>query len=435
MNRSSYLRFALAVPALVPLAGCAAPPSDADPATTRAFVGATIVDGTGSPPLPEGVVLVGADGRIAAVGPADDIAVPPEAEVIDVSGRYLMPGLINAHGHVGDTRGLEGGHYSRDNVLDQLGTYARYGVTTVLSLGGDGEEGVAVRDEQAVAELDRSRLFVAGPVVAGTTEQAVREMVDGNAALGADFIKIRVDDNLGATEKMTPEVYRAVIERSHELGLPVAAHLYYLEDAKGLLEAGVDFIVHSVRDREVDDELAGMLVEADVCYSPTLAREVTTFVYEDVPDFFDDPFFLAEADPAVVEQLRDPARQRRVRESASAQAYKRALPLAQANLERLSDNGVTVAMGTDTGPPGRFQGFYEHVELALMAEAGMSPGEIVVAATGDAARCIGRDDIGTIEPGRWADLLVLEADPLADVANIRRIESVWIAGNEVPGRE
>jgi imidazolonepropionase-like amidohydrolase len=272
-------------------------------------------------------------------------------------------------------------------------------------------------------------------VVAGRTEDAVREMVDGNAALGADFIKIRVDDNLGSNEKMSAGLYRAVIERSHELSLPVAAHLFYLEDAKGLLESGVDFIVHSVRDTDVDDELARMLVDSGVCYSPTLAREVTTFVYEDVPDFFEDPFFIAEADPTVVEQLRDPARQERVRSSASAQAYKRALVQAQTNVKSLSDAGVTIAMGTDTGPPGRFQGFYEHMELALMAEAGMTPASIIVASTGDAARCIGRDDIGTIEPGKWADLLVLEADPLADVANIRQIESVWIAGNEVPGRD
>lgn len=346
----------------------------------------------------------------------------------------MIPGLINAHGHVGDTRGLESGRYSRANVLAQLALYARYGVTTVLSLGGDGAEGVTVRDEQSSPALDRGRLFLAGAVVAGTTEAAVREMVDGNAALGADFIKIRVDDNLGTTEKMSPEIYAAVIERAHELDLPVAAHLFYLEDAKGLLDAGVDFIVHSVRDRDVDDELAAKLIERDVCYSPTLAREVTTFVYESVPAFFEDPFFLAEADPAVLELLRDPARQARVRNSASAQRYKEALVQAQANLKALSDAGVTIAMGTDTGPPGRFQGFYEHMELALMAEAGMAPAEILVAATGDAARCIGRDDIGTIEVGRWADFVVLNADPLADVSNLRAIESVWIAGNPVPRR-
>jgi len=425
--------------ALAALCGCAEPQDYAAPdapsaPVARAFVGATLVDGTGGPVVLNGVVLVGSDGRIAAAGRASDIDVPEGAERVDVAGKFIVPGLVNTHGHVGDTRGLESGHYSRENVLDQLALYARYGVTTVLSLGGDGPEGIAVRDAQAGPTLDHARLFVAGPVVTGTTPDAVREMVSGNAAMGVDFIKIRVDDNLGTTEKMSPEVYDAVIERAHELGLPVAAHVFYFEDAKGLVEAGADFLAHSVRDRDVDGSFAAQLVANDVCYTPTLAREVTTFVYGETPGFFADPFFLAEADPAVVAQLEDPAYQASIRASESARAYRRALGQAEANLKLLSDVGVPIAMGTDTGPPGRFQGFYEHVELALMAEAGMTPDRILVAATGDAARCIGRDDIGTLEPGKWADLLVLEADPLADVRNLRLIESVWIAGNRVPER-
>ncbi|MDX1393207.1 MAG: amidohydrolase family protein [Gemmatimonadota bacterium] len=408
--------------------------TEGDRAAGRAFVGATLIDGSGGPPLEGAILLVGEDGRVDGVGPASAMTIPADMEQIDVSGLYIVPGLINTHGHVGDTRGLETGHYSRANVLDQLGVYARYGVTTVVSLGGDGAEGVAVRDEQDVPTLNRSRLYVAGPVVSGDTEDAVREMVDANAALGVDFIKIRVDDNLGATQKMSPSVYRAVIDRAHERELPVAAHLFYLEDAKGLLDAGVDFIVHSVRDVDVDDDLARRMIETGVCYSPTLAREVTTFVYGDVPGFFDDPFFLAEADPAAIAGLSDPEAMARVRESPSAAAYRVALAQAQENLGALSAAGVTIAMGTDTGPPGRFQGFYEHMELELMAESGMSAAEILVASTGDAADCVGREDIGVLEPGRWADFLVLEADPLADVRNLRAIRSVWIAGNEVPGR-
>jgi len=433
---TTRVAIALAVAALA----CGEPQDFSAPGVTpaevaRAFVGGTIVDGTGGPVILNGVVLVGSDGRIVATGRASDIEIPEAAQRVDVSGKFIVPGLINTHGHVGDTRGLEGGHYSRENVLDQLGLYARYGVTTVLSLGGDGPEGIAVRDAQATPTLDRARLFLAGPVVTGTTPEAVREMVSGNAAMGVDFIKIRVDDNLGTTDRMTPDVYRAVIERAHELGLPVAAHLFYLEDAKGLVDAGVDFIAHSVRDREVDGSLAAQLVANHVCYTPTLAREVTTFVYGGTPGFFEDPFFLREADSAVIAQLEDPAYQASIRESESARAYRRALVQAEENLKVLSDVGVTIALGTDTGPPGRFQGFYEHVELALMAESGMSPDRILVAATGDAARCIGRDDIGTIEPGKWADLLVVQADPLADIRNLRLIESVWVAGNEVPGSE
>lgn len=396
-----------------------------------AIVGATVIDGSGAEPLPDATVIV-RDGRIEAVGPAAETEVPADAEALDAAGKYLIPGLINAHGHVGATRGLEGGHYSRANVLRQLRLYASYGVTTIVSLGGDESAGVEVRDEQDTPSLDRARLYVAGAVVAGITPEAALEMVNGNAAMGVDFIKIRVDDNLGSTYKMTPDVYEAVIDRAHELGLPVAAHLFYLEDAHGLLDMDVDFIVHSVRDRDVDDALAQRLIEADVCYSPTLTREVSTFVYESEPEFFSDPFFLASAEPAVLAALREPESMARYRESESGQRYKEALAQAQLNLGALSEAGVTIAMGTDTGPPARFQGYFEHMELALMAESGMSPMEILVASTGDAARCAGLEDVGTIEPGHWADLILLAADPLEGVENLRTIESVWVAGNEVP---
>ena len=400
-------------------------------ASALAVVGATVIDGSGAEPVPDATVVV-RDGRIESVGPSGEIEVPADAEVLDAAGKYLVPGLINAHGHVGATLGLEGGHYSRANVLRQLGLYASYGVTTVVSLGGDEPAGVEVRDEQDTPSLDRARLYVAGAVVAGITPGAALEMVNGNAAMGVDFIKIRVDDNLGSTYKMTPDVYEAVIAGAHELGLPVAAHLFYLEDAHGLLDVDVDFIVHSVRDRDVDDALAERLIAADVCYSPTLTREVSTFVYESEPEFFSDPFFLASSEPAVLEALRAPESMARYRDSESAQRYKEALAQAQRNLGALSDAGVTIAMGTDTGPPARFQGYFEHMELALMAESGMSPMEILVASTGDAARCTGLDDVGTIEAGKWADLILLSADPLEGVENLRAIESVWIAGNEVP---
>ncbi|WP_420463219.1 amidohydrolase family protein [Candidatus Palauibacter sp.] len=396
-----------------------------------AIVGATVIDGSGAEPVSDATVVV-RDGRIESVGASAEVEIPADAEVLDAAGKYVVPGLINAHGHVGATLGLESGHYSRANVLRHLQLYASYGVTTVVSLGGDEPAGVEVRDEQGTPGLDRARLFVAGAVVTGDTPGAALEMVNGNAAMGVDFIKIRVDDNLGATRKMTPDVYGAVIERAHELELPVAAHLFYLEDAHGLLDAGVDFIVHSVRDQDVDDALAERLIEAGVCYSPTLTREVSTFVYESEPEFFADAFFLASAEPGVLEALRAPESMARYRESESAQRYKEALVQAQRNLGALSDAGVTIAMGTDTGPAARFQGYFEHMELALMAESGMSPMQILVASTGDAARCAGLEGVGTIATGNWADLILLSADPLEGVENLRAIESVWIAGNEVP---
>ena len=395
----------------------------------RAFVGATLIDGTGADPT-RNAVVVARDGRIEAVGSAETVEIPERAEIIDLSGRTVIPGLINAHGHVGDTLGLEGGHYSEDNVRAHLGLYARYGVTTVLSLGGDGAEGVDVRDAEGV-DLSHARLRVAGAVVTAESPDEARSQVLANAELGVDFIKIRVDDNLGTSAKMPPQVYASVIEAAHANGLPLAAHLFYLDDAKSLLRAGADFIAHSVRDAAVDEELIGLLRNTGVCYSPTLTREVSTFVYESEPEFFADPFFLAHADTSVLDALRTPEQQQRYRDSSTAPRYKEALRVAQANLKALADAGIPIAFGTDSGPPARFQGYFEHMETELMAEAGLSAEQILLSATGVAAACVGLDEVGTIEPGKWADMVVLTGDPLADIANLRTIDSVWIAANRV----
>ncbi len=413
--------------------GCGSGASDAgDGAEVTAFIGARIWDGIGDAAVDRGVLLV-RGGRSMGVVPEGEAQIPVGAEVVDLSGRTIIPGLSNAHGHVGGTLGLEGGHYTRENLLRQLRLYAAYGVTAVYSLGGDGPEGIQLRDEEDAPGLDRARLRVAGVVVSGETPEEALEQVEANAEAGVDWMKIRVDDNLGTTRKMTPEVFTAVIEGSHARGLRLASHLFYLEDAKALLRAGTDLIAHSVRDLEVDDEFLELLAESGVCYSPTLTREVSTFVYEDRPDFFDDPFFLEHADPAVLAQLEDPARQQRVRESTSAQRYKEALRVAQRNLKKIADADLPIAFGTDTGPAGRFQGYFEHMEMDLMAEAGLSPLQILRSATADAARCMGvEDEIGTLAAGRWADFVVLTEDPLEDVSNARSIESVWIGGEQVP---
>jgi imidazolonepropionase-like amidohydrolase len=255
--------------------------------------------------------------------------------------------------------------------------------------------------------------------------------VDDNVAMGVDIIKIRVDDNLRTTRKMTPAVYRAVIDEAHRQGKRVAVHIYYLADAKDVLRAGADFIAHSVRDREVDGEFMALLKQRHACYVPTLMREVSTYVFASRPAFFDDPFFQRYADTAVVRALLNPRRQAQVRRDRAAQTYQRALVRAKRNLKRLFDQGILIAMGTDTGPPGRFQGYFEHLELEQMVDAGMTPMDAIVAATRDAADCLHLTGVGTLDPGQWADFVVLQADPLKDIRNTRSVESVWIAGNQV----
>ncbi len=398
-----------------------------------AFLGARIIDGTGASPVAGGVLIV-RQGKIEAVGPAGKVRIPAGAARVDLAGKTIMPGLINAHGHVGETKGLRSGaqFYTEENLLSQLKLYAAYGVTTVWSLGGDTELAMKLRDAQSTPDLKRARIYAAGPVVVGDTPEAARKMVDQIAAMKADIVKIRVDDNLGAGRKMPKPVYESVLDQARRHGLRVAAHIFYLDDAKSLLDGGAGFIAHSVRDKEVDAGIIAMLKKRDVCVCPTLTREVSTFVYESTPDFFRDPFFLRHADGGVLRELQDAKRQQSVRESKSAQQYKLALEMASRNLKKLVDSGVRIAFGTDTGPPARFQGYFEHMELQLMAKAGLTPMQILKSATGDAARCMNlARQVGTLEPGAWADFLVLGSNPLDDIRNTRTLESVWIAGNRV----
>jgi imidazolonepropionase-like amidohydrolase len=408
---------AWALPCYVALAVASALSPMPASAQLRAFTGATLVDGTDRAAIPNAVLLL-RDGRVVAAGPAVAVSIPAGAERVALNGTFIVPGFINAHGHV--------------NAARDLSTYAAYGVTTVYSLGGEPADVFAARASQDTPQLARARVYLSGAVVTAGTEPEARAQVNALADQRVDVVKIRVDDNLGTVAKMPPAVYGAVIDQAHRRGLRVAAHLFYHADAEALLDAGADFVAHSVRDREMGASLLRTLKAKGICVSPTLMREVSTFVYESTPSWFDDPLFTAHANPEWVANGRDPQRQAAVRASSSAQRYKAALAIASRNVRRMAEADVTIAMGTDTGPAGRFQGYFELMELELMVKAGLTPRRALQSAWGDAARCIGRQaDLGTLERGKWGDFVVLEADPLADIANVRRIHSVWIAGNQV----
>ena len=419
---------ALIATAIVALAATAA-------AQTVAFVGARVIDGRGGV-IERGTIIV-RDGKIVAVGPVAGTNVPAGAERIDGAGTTIMPGLINAHGHLTAAvgmRNVENG-YTRENLVRQLKTYAQYGVTTVFSLGDDQEAAFQLRDEGLAGKLQGSRLFVAGPVIGGTTANEARAATDKVAAMKPDLLKIRIDDNLGSTKKMPDEAWRATIARAEELKLPIATHIFYLADAKAALLAGADVIAHSVRDVPVDAEFVRELKARNACYTPTLMREVSTFVYGSTPEWARDPFFLKGAGTAAAEELSDSARQAQVQGTSAYKQglrYKEALEVAKRNLKTLSDAGIRVAMGTDTGPAGRWQGFFEHLELEMMVGAGMTPMQTLVAATGAAADCHGKGgQFGTIQPGAAADLLVLSANPLENIRATRQIKSIWIAGRRI----
>jgi imidazolonepropionase-like amidohydrolase len=385
-----------------------------------AFVGARVIDGTGKAPRENATILV-RGGRIEAVG--SSVNIPAGVQRVNVAGKTIIPGLINAHGHVGQ--------------MSQLGLYARYGVTTVFSLGGESE--ITLRDqtrsEQQTPALHRARLYIAGPIPTSKTADEARKAVAALAAAKTDIVKIRIDDQLGAAIPMSREVYSAIIDEAHKRGMRVAVHIVKLADAKGVLRQGADFIAHSVRDEDVDGELIDLLKKNNAFYCPTFLREVSVFVYPEKPAFLTDPLFLRDANQAELAKARDPQFQEAMRTNKGAMWYKEHLPVAMRNLKKLSGAGVRVVMGTDTGPPQRFQGYFEHLELEYMVKAGLTPMQTLVAATATGAQLLhASDQFGTLEPGKWADLLVLDANPLDDIRNTRKLDSVWIAGNRVPAK-
>ena len=388
-----------------------------------AYVGATVWDATGSAPIRDATMIV-ENGRITAIASAGDL--PSGAQIVRLDGKFIIPGLIDTHGHVSGEWAPQGVTGESDRIREELELFAKYGVTTVNSLG-DGDAVVAVRDAASPTD-PRARLLAAGSVIAASDPAAARAAAIANAEVGVDWLKLRVDDNLGTVQKMPWDAVQAVLDVGDERGVRVATHLFYLDDAKRLLEMGTGMVAHSVRDTDVDDSFINALIANEVCYVPTLTRELSTFVYAERPGFFDNDFFTELADEREVARVSEPAFMERMRQSPAAAGYRIALRQALRNLKLLVDAGAPVTFGTDAGPAGRFPGFFEHLELSLMVGAGLEPEQVLIAATSRAAACLGLDDVGTLEVGKWADFIVLASSPMRDITNTQTLEQVYVAG-------
>jgi imidazolonepropionase-like amidohydrolase len=413
-------------------------PSDAQtPTGVVALTGARIIDGTGTAPVEQGTILI-ANGKIAASGPSASVTVPAGATRIDVTGKTIIPGLINAHGHIStdDYTKLP----RRQHMLDILKVYSEYGVTTTTNLGSyeivDETESLKIRDEQRRNGHDRTRLYDAGENAIGKTPEEARQSVARLADVKVDLIKYHINGN---ANDMNPATYGALVDEAKRRGFLTTVHIFNLRDAKGAVEKGTNAIVHSVRDQDVDKELIDMMKRNNVGYVPTLTRDLSVFIYETEPAFWQEPFFQKGmyVYKTQVDILKGPAEQQKARTSPQVQRIKVALEQAKRNLKLLSDAGVTIGMGTDTASPndlGRWPGYFEHTEMELMVQSGMTPMQVITAATGGAARILRLDNLGTIAAGKEADLVVLNANPLADIRNTRQIESVWIAGRRLGAR-
>jgi imidazolonepropionase-like amidohydrolase len=413
------------------------------------FKGARLIDGTGRAAIENSILMIEGD-QVVAAGKAGTVSIPKDADVKDASGKTIMPALINLHGHLGlSTNGADSvaGHYTQENVVRQLDKYLAYGVATVTSFGQDDDEIYKIRDAQHAGTIGGARFYTAGrgfleytgksnpadhryrPQNPEEARADVREL----AAHHPDFMKMWVDDGLGHGTKIQPAIYQAIIDEAHKQHIRVFAHEFYLNDAKALLAAGIDGFAHSIRDQAVDSDVMQKMKARDVFLIPTLVRDEVLFAYADNLKWLDDPFFQAGFVPEAVAFVRSPENVEKGRKDPDIAKYRAGLEMGKKNLKTLSDAGVKIAFGTDSGIPTRFPGYLEHRELQLMVEAGLTPMQAIVAATGTNAEILGgAKTFGTLQAGRRADFLVLDANPLEDIHNTERLSAVWQAGKTVP---
>jgi imidazolonepropionase-like amidohydrolase len=373
---------------------------------------------------------------------------------VDYTGKTIMPGLISDHSHVGIFIGLKAApeNYNRDAILRQLKQLEAYGITTVMALGLNSPLFYELRPELHAGRLPGADIFgadqgigavggappasvvpvgenqVSRPSTADTARETIRQM----AARKTDMVKIWLDGG-GLMPKVPAEVYSAAIDEAHKNGLRVAAHIYDLDDAKAIVRAGVDVVAHGVRDKPVDAEFIDMMKARSVWYVSTIVLDYTNFIFADQPPWMGEPFFQRALHPAVRAQFDDPVYRERTLAMPATAKNRAAVATNKQNLKTLQDAGVQIGFGSDSGVGLRIPGVAEHLELALIVESGLTPMQAITNATSNAAKLLKLDDRGVLATGKVADLLVVDADPIADIANSRKIHAVWHRGKKAAG--
>jgi imidazolonepropionase-like amidohydrolase len=390
--------------AAVLLAGPAVPAF----AQVTAYEGARLIVGDGR--VIENGTLVVDGAKLAQAGPAADVRVPAGAKRVSLAGKTAMPMLIDAHVHLSTTR---------EPLLRDLKARAYWGVSAVLSMGTDGYEVLGVHNEVIPGA---ARYFSAGRGITMpepgrttapywvTSAAEGRKAVDELAAHKVDIVKIWVDTRDGKYKKLGPEIYGPIIDEAHKRGLRVTAHLFDLEDAKGLVRAGVDVLAHGVRDKDIDDDFVALFkAHPKLVLTPNLPERGVKV---------DRGWMKAGLSPEEFAKL-----EKANVDDPKAQAF---FGIQARNLARLNTAGARIVLGSDGNRP-----WGPHEEMQDMVAAGMTPAQVIVAATRNGAELLRIADSGTLQAGKSADFIVLDANPLDDIVNTRRISQVILRGAAV----
>lgn len=415
----------------------------------KVITGATLIDPSSPTPVPNAVIVINGS-RIVSVGRVPPNAGssgggPAGAEVIDARGKFVIPGLADMHNHLG-VGGMSFGP-QRENYVANLGRLLAVGVTTVFNPGINEGDFTNLKAAAAPEGSPYARFFGTGPAISvpggslgeqGPTPRTVdeaRAVVQKLKAANVDAIKLHRDDLAWASKQtiqlMALDVMQAVIDEAHRQGLRAYVHAPQLARAKEALRAGVDGLMHGIIDEPIDQDFIALMKKNSAAYVPTLG------LFEDVADvgafakrqavYWDQ---LGLQPPGIYRTFTSPQGIQLFQSLLSNTAFtKEHLPMLRANMQQMLNAGIPIVMGSDTGFFGVFLGVATPLEMELMVEGGLKPLDVIRAATINAARMIGREkDLGTVETGKFADLLILDANPLDDIKAIRRIHRVVKGG-------